>query len=128
MDVSLFDEMIIILTLSVISLCICFKLKIPGIIGFFIAGAIAGPHSHLALVKSVGEVEILAETGVILLLFTIGIEFSIAHLVQFKKPALLGGSLQVILTIFFTFLILKFFNYKASEAIFAGFLVSLSQC
>lgn len=125
MDVSLFDEMIIILTLSVISLCICFKLKIPGIIGFFITGAIAGPYS-LGLVKSVHEVEILAETGVILLLFTIGIEFSIAHLVQFKKPALLGGSLQVIFTIIFTFLILKLFGYKTGDAIFAGFLVSLS--
>ncbi|MEQ8187804.1 MAG: cation:proton antiporter [Candidatus Eremiobacterota bacterium] len=125
MNVSLFDEMIIILTLSVISLCICFKLKIPGIIGFFITGAIAGPYS-LGLVKSVHEVEILAETGVILLLFTIGIEFSIAHLVQFKKPALMGGSLQVIFTIIFTFLILKLFGYKTGDAIFAGFLVSLS--
>ncbi len=125
MHPSLFDEMIIILTLSVISLCICFKLKIPGIVGFFIAGAIAGPYS-LALVKSVHEVEVLAETGVILLLFTIGIEFSIAHLVQFKKPALLGGSLQVIFTILFTFLILTLYGYKTGDAIFAGFLVSLS--
>ncbi len=125
MKPSLFDEMIIILTLSVISLCICFRLKIPGIVGFFIAGAIAGPYS-LALVKSVHEVEVLAETGVILLLFTIGIEFSIAHLVQFKKPALMGGSLQVIFTILSTFLILKLFGYRTGDAIFAGFLVSLS--
>ncbi|MEQ8221353.1 MAG: cation:proton antiporter [Candidatus Eremiobacterota bacterium] len=125
MNPSLFDEMIIILTLSVISLCICFRLKIPGIVGFFIAGAIAGPYS-LALVKSVHEVEVLAETGVILLLFTIGIEFSIAHLVQFKKPALMGGSLQLIFTILSTFLILKLFGYRTGDAIFAGFLVSLS--
>ncbi len=125
MSVSLFDEMIIILILSVITLCICFKLKIPGIIGFFITGAIAGPYS-LGIVKSVHEVEILAETGVILLLFTIGIEFSIAHLMKFKKPALIGGSLQVIFTVLFTFFILILFGYQPGKAIFAGFLVSLS--
>ncbi|MEQ8168505.1 MAG: cation:proton antiporter [Candidatus Eremiobacterota bacterium] len=125
MSVSLFDEMIIILILSVITLCICFKLKIPGIIGFFITGAIAGPYS-LGLIKSVHEVEILAETGVILLLFTIGIEFSIAHLMKFKKPALIGGSLQVIFTVLFTFFILTLFGYQPGKAIFAGFLVSLS--
>jgi len=125
MVVSLFDEMIIMLTLSVISLCICYRLKVPSILGFFITGAIAGPHTF-KFVKSVHEVEILSEIGVILLLFTIGIECSIAHLVQFKKPALLGGSIQVIFTVLSTFFILKFLDYKFGEAIFAGFLVSLS--
>ncbi len=86
---------------------------------------LAGPHG-LALIKSIHEVETLAEVGIVLLLFTIGIEFSLKSLLQFKRSILIGGSLQVLLTILATFFIARQLGQAFGESIFIGFLISLS--
>ena len=87
-----------ILGLSIAVILLFQRLRIPAILGFLVAGVIAGPHG-LGLVGAQQEVEVLAEVGVILLLFTIGIEFSLKELLALRKSVLLGGSLQVLLTI-----------------------------
>jgi len=74
----------------------------------------------------VHEVEIFAEVGVVLLLFTIGIEFSLKRLLQIKKSVLVGGSLQVLLTFLATWFIARQFGQSSGEAVFIGFLVALS--
>jgi len=125
MEIQLFYDILIILGLSVISVFICNKIKIPPIVGFLITGIIAGP-SGLGLIFSKHDVEILGEVGVILLLFTIGIEFSFSKLIKIKKNILLGGTLQVVLTIGIFYLMAYQFGYSSSEAVFIGFLAALS--
>jgi CPA2 family monovalent cation:H+ antiporter-2 len=98
---------------------------VPTIVGFLLTGIIAGPHG-LGLIKAVHEVETLAEIGVVLLLFTIGIEFSLKSLVQVRRSVLLGGSLQVLLTIIVALVIARLFGQSFGESVFIGFLVSLS--
>ena len=98
MEILLLNDIVIIFGLSVAILFICHRLRVPAIVGFLLAGILAGPYGF-GLVKAVHEVEILAEVGVVLLLFTIGIEFSLKRLLQIKKSVLLGGSIQVLLTI-----------------------------
>ena len=88
-------------------------------------GVLAGPHG-LGLIKALHEVELLAEVGVVLLLFTIGIEFSLKSLLQIKKSVLLGGSLQVTLTLLAAFFIATHFGQNFGEAVFIGFLAALS--
>ncbi len=102
------------------------KLKIPSIVGFLIAGTIIGPYG-MGLIKDPHEVEIIAEIGVILLMFTIGIEFSIPRLMSLKKEVFLLGTLQVLLTILAIALISQFvLNVAINKAIFFGFIVALS--
>ncbi len=102
------------------------KLKIPSIVGFLIAGTIIGPYG-MGLIKDPHEVEIIAEIGVILLMFTIGIEFSIPRLISLKKEVFLLGTLQVLLTILAIALISQFvLNVAINKAIFFGFIVALS--
>ncbi|WP_456433657.1 cation:proton antiporter [Thermosulfuriphilus sp.] len=104
----------------------CHYLRIPNLIGFIIAGTIIGPFG-LKLIQNVHEVEILAELGVVLLLFTIGLEFSPAHLQRLKRVALLGGSSQISLTIFLTGgLYWLFISPDSSKAAFVGSFVALS--
>ena len=97
MGIPLLTDIDIILGLSIGILFVFLRLKMPALIGFFLTGILAGPNG-LGLVKAVHEVEVMAEVGVVLLLFTIGIEFSIGQLLQIRKSVLLGGSLQVVLT------------------------------
>ncbi len=127
MEIPLLTDIVILFTLSVGVLYVCQKLRIPSIIGFLLTGMIAGPHG-LELVQSAHEVEVLAEIGVILLLFSIGIEFSLKKLLHIRKTVLLGGTLQVTVTIGSIVFLLYFFTPQLSlgQSIFIGFLVALS--
>lgn len=119
-------DITLVLAVSAVALYLCLKIKIPSIVAFLIAGMIAGPHG-LALVSEVEQVEKLAEVGVLLLLFTIGIEFSLEKLLSSKRYFLLGGSLQMLLTIIaFTFLSRYLAGMEWNKALFTGFLFSLS--
>lgn len=115
----------VIFAIAVVVLYICHRLRIPSIVGFLLTGILAGPYG-IGLVKSVHQVESIAEIGVILLLFSIGLEFSFKSLISIKKTILLGGSFQVGFTILLTFLIARMTGLPVNQAVFLGFLVSLS--
>ncbi|MDO9515388.1 MAG: cation:proton antiporter [Syntrophales bacterium] len=125
MEIQLLDDVIIILGLSVLVAFVCHQVRVPTIVGFFLTGILAGPHG-LGLVKAVHEVEFLAEVGVVLLLFTIGIEFSLNRLLQIKRAVLAGGMIQVSLTLLAVFAVARQMGQPVGEAIFMGFLVALS--
>jgi len=121
----LLQDIVIIFGLSIVVLFICHRFRVPTIVGFLLTGIMAGPHG-LRLIEAIHEVEILAEVGVVLLLFTIGIEFSFRSLVQIKKSVLLGGSLQVTLTLITAFFIARYLGQAFGQAVFIGFLAALS--
>ena len=125
MEVPLLYDIVVIFGMAITVIFICHRIQVPVIVGFLLTGVLAGPHG-LGLVKAVHEVEILAEIGVVLLLFTIGIEFSLKNLLQIKKAVLMGGSVQVLLTILATFVIVRQVVPLLGESVFIGFLISLS--
>ena len=125
MEIPLLYDICIIFILSIAGLLVCHKLHVPAIVGFLLTGLIAGPHG-LALIQADGEVEILAEVGIILLLFTVGIEFSLSSLLRVKRSVLVGGPLQVGLTLLAAFLVVRHFGMVANEAIFIGCLSAVS--
>lgn len=118
-------DIVIIFALSALVLFVFHRLKIPPIIGFLFTGVLAGPGGFGA-VTAIAEVEVLAEVGVILLMFTIGLEFSIRDLLRMKKAVLGGGGLQVGLSIGGTFLVFFALGMPPAVGAFAGFLVALS--
>lgn len=125
MELELLKDVVIIFTLSVIVIFLFSKMKVPAIVGFLLTGVLAGPHA-LQLISNPHDIEIIAEIGVILLLFTIGIEFSLKKLKRIQRYVLLGGGLQVGITILITTLLVNSFGFSWQQAVFAGFLVSLS--
>lgn len=125
MHFPLFGELIIILGLAAAILLLFRRFKLPGILAFIITGTIAGPHG-LGWVKEVEEVEALAEIGVVLLLFVIGMEFSLKKLASLGRTVFIGGGLQVGLTIAAVTFVLGTFGMRTESAVFIGFLVALS--
>ena len=126
MEIKLLQDIAIIFGLAIVVLQVCHAIKVPALIGFLATGAMVGPHG-LHVVKNVHEVELLAEIGVVLLLFTIGLEFSLKELFRLKKKVLIGGALQVFLTIIVVALIIFFaFSLPLNRSIFIGFLMALS--
>lgn len=119
------NELVALFLVSVGIAYLCYRLKLVPIVGFLIAGVIIGPNA-LALVSDQELVDILAEIGVILLLFTIGIEFSLEKLNRIRKAIVVGGGFQVILTTLAVVGILSAFGVSLNSAIYTGFLVALS--
>jgi CPA2 family monovalent cation:H+ antiporter-2 len=104
---------------------ICQRLGIVPIIGFLLTGVLLGPHS-LGLVHHESLINSLAEIGVILVLFTIGMEFSIDRLGSIKRYILVGGTAQVLLTIAIVLLVLLPFGVNGRDGFFTGCLIALS--
>jgi CPA2 family monovalent cation:H+ antiporter-2 len=101
------------------------RLRIVPIVGFLLAGVAIGPHA-LGLVRSQDAIDAAAEIGVILLLFTIGIEFSLSRLAAMWRLIVIGGGLQVLLTVGVSTAVLAVFDVSWQAGVFTGCLVSLS--
>ena len=125
MEIPLLKDIVMILGIAIVVILIFQKAKVPPLLGFLFAGIIAGPYG-LNLVSSSHEVELLSEIGIIFLLFVIGIEFSLKELASIKRTVMLGGSLQVGGTIAFTTLLCHLGGMQINNAVFIGFLLSLS--
>jgi len=125
MQIPILTDIVVILGLSIAVILIFRKLGVPSIIGFLITGIIAGPYAF-QLIGSTEGVQVFAEIGVILLLFIIGIEFSIKSLAAIKKSVFIGGSFQVFVTIGIVALIGYLIGLKWNSAIFLGFIFCLS--
>lgn len=119
------NEIVALFLVSVLIAYICYKIKLVPIAGFLIAGVIIGPNA-LGLVQDQYLVDMLAEIGIILLLFTIGIEFSLDKLSRIKNAIFIGGGLQVLLSVAAVVGILLFFGVDWKVAVYTGFLVALS--
>lgn len=124
MQQTILDEIVILFLLSIIVNVLCSRMKIPATVGFLITGILCGP-SMLGVVDNAHAVDILAELGVALLLFTIGMELSGEALARLKKPVFMGGSLQIGLTIAAVALLAPK-GISLPTGIFLGCLVALS--
>jgi len=96
--VLILKDLAVIFTISLVVILGFHRFKLPALPGFIVAGILVGPNA-LGLISDVQRVEGLAEVGVILLLFTIGIEFSLERLREMGRQATVGGGLQMGLTI-----------------------------
>ncbi|MDH7593721.1 MAG: cation:proton antiporter [Methanomicrobiales archaeon] len=126
METGILTSIVLIFGLSIIVLYLCEQLKIPTVVGLILTGLIAGPHGLSLIGGAQGEVETLAEIGIILLLFTIGLELSFDTLWSIRNVSIIGGSIQVILTCAATSLAAMLLGRTMQEALLIGFLVSLS--
>ena len=97
----------------------------PTVAGLLATGALAGPYG-LGLVKEVHAIEALAEMGVVLLLFTIGLEFSLKRLRHIFRRVALGGLVQVGSTVAVAAVIALALDETPGRAVFYGFVFALS--
>ena len=119
------QEITIIATVSVIVTIILGRFKLPVVAGLVLSGALVGPNA-LSLAKDLEAIEIIAEVGVVFLLFTIGLEFSLSRLKHIFRQVALGGLLQVSATATITIMIALALERSLPEAVVYGFVFALS--
>jgi CPA2 family monovalent cation:H+ antiporter-2 len=122
---TIIKDIVLILLVSLPIVYIFRKINLPGIAGFLIAGMIIGPYGF-HLISDTSDIRIMAEVGVILLLFVIGLEVKPGSLYKIKKLLLWSGGLQLFLTVLISALIIYSFKVPLNKALFLGILISLS--
>ena len=124
-ELHILRDVLIIFTVSIGVVFLFQKLRLPSIAGFLVAGTLVGPYG-LNLVSDREQVETLAEIGVILLLFTIGLEFSLTQMKASRRLLIIGGAIQLIGTLGLGIAGGLLVGLSVHEAVFWGLLLSLS--
>ncbi len=119
------QDITVIFALAVAAVLICHRLRVPSVVGFLFAGIIAGPDVT-GLVAGAHEIELVSEIGVVLLLFVIGLEFSLGHLIDLRRQLFVGGSVQLFGTAAIVGTATFLLGSGASQSIYVGFVVALS--
>lgn len=119
------QDLLVLFGLGVFVVVAFHRLNLPPVLGFLITGVICGPFGF-KLVDDAHSIETLAEMGLVLLLFTTGIEFSIGTFLKMRRFLLIAGGLQLLGTIAMTAALANFAGINWTTAAFLGMLVSLS--
>lgn len=125
MELVILKDIVIIFAFATAVNYLFTKIRIPTIIGYLLTGIVAGP-SLLGVIESPHEIEFMAEIGIILLMFTIGLEFSLNHLIKIRNIVFFGGFVQLIFTAGITALFARMYDMSWGAALFIGFLTALS--
>lgn len=119
------EELAVIAVLAVIVTVSLARIRLPTVAGLLAAGALAGPYGT-GLVGSSEAIRVLAEVGVVLLLFSIGLEFSLARVRDVFRQAAVGGAVQVVLTVALVAGIAVALGEPPARGLFWGFVFAMS--
>jgi CPA2 family monovalent cation:H+ antiporter-2 len=118
-------SLVIILGISAVVVFVLHRARVPSVVGFLLAGILLGPYG-LHFIKDIKTIQEFAEIGVILLLFTIGLEFSLSRFLKMRMEVFGIGGLQVFTTVVLTAFISYQWIGSYNTAVFIGFLMALS--
>lgn len=119
-------DLSIIVVAGFIGAIIAQQLKQPLVLGYILAGVLVGPYTGVVPITEIHNIELLAEIGVALLLFGLGLEFSLKELKLVRNIALLGTHIQILITMAFGFVIGRVLGFEAVPSLWLGALLSLS--
>ncbi len=118
-------DLLIVLVVAVAGGMLARWLRLPIILGYLVGGIAIGPYGF-GLVQDTETIDNLATIGVVLLLFTIGLEFSLKEIIRLGKVALLGGIAQIVLSAAVGFGLGRLVGLSVLGAVFFGFIIALS--
>lgn len=125
MEFNILESIVLLLVVALVVSFTLVKLNIPTVIGFIISGILIGPHGA-GIVSNTETINSIAEFGIILLMFTIGIEFAPARLFHIGREIIIGGGIQVFLTSALICIIAYFSGIGSMTGILIGFILALS--
>ena len=124
-EARLLIDLTLLVGIAIPIVALAHRLSAPSLVGFLAAGVLVGP-SGFGLISATHEVELLAEIGVALLLFEVGLELSLSHVRQWARSVFMGGGLQVGCTLLVVAASAVAFGIPPGQAIFYGSLAALS--
>jgi CPA2 family monovalent cation:H+ antiporter-2 len=106
---------------------LCHLLRQPVVLGYIVAGVLIGPHTHVPVfVRDLHTVEIMSELGVILLMFSLGLHFSLRKLAQVGAAAFVAAALEIMLMLLIGYGTGRLFGWARMDSIFLGAILAIS--
>ena len=126
-SVAFLQDLAVVMIVAALVTVIFHRFKQPVVLGYIIAGVIIGPHTPpYKLIHDEATINTLSELGVILLMFSLGLEFSLRKLKQVGAPALIAALLEILLLFWVGYEIGRFFAWSTMDSIFLGAMLSMS--
>jgi monovalent cation:H+ antiporter-2, CPA2 family len=121
------QDMAIVMVVSAVTMVICHRLHLPVVLGYILAGLLIGPHTPpYSLVTDIHSIHTLAALGVIFLLFSIGLEFSLTKLLKVGAVAFIASTFEIIFMVWVGFSLGKLMGWKQMDSLFLGAILSIS--
>lgn len=126
-DIHFIQDLAVMMAIAGLVTVIFHRLKQPVVLGYILAGVIIGPHTPpFALVNDKNTIQIFSELGVIFLMFSLGLEFSVRNLIKVGLPALLTAALEILVMIWVGYEIGQFFHWNDIDSLFLGAMLAIS--
>jgi CPA2 family monovalent cation:H+ antiporter-2 len=122
----LFCDLTYIFLAAVLGGLVAWRLRLPLILGFIFGGIVVSPFTPGPHLSNLHTFEVFAEVGVVLLMFSIGVEFSIPDLMRVKWVALIGGPIGILLMVGIAAMAAKFLGWSLAEGVVVGATVSVA--
>src|SRR5687767_12327125 len=116
----------LVLCVAAVTTVVFQRLRQPVVFGYLFAGMIIGPHVPIPIVADVATVQTLAETGVILLLFSLGLEFSLRKLIRVGRRASMVALVQAGVVVWVGYEPARGFGWTKIESFYAGAIIAIS--
>src|SRR4051794_19035387 len=122
----LLGQLALILCVAAVTTVLFQKIRQPVVLGYLLAGIIVGPHTPVPLFADTGTAQMVSEMGVILLMFSLGLEFSLSKVIRIAPTAGVVGVIECSLMISLGYLSGRLFGWTAYESVFTGAMVAIS--
>ncbi len=124
---SFLHDLAVVMIVAGLVTILCHRFKQPVVLGYILAGVIIGPHTPpFPLIKNDATIQTLSELGVIFLMFSLGLEFSLRKLRQVGGTAFLAASLEIVVMTGIGFVIGRLFHWSKMDSLFLGAIIAIS--
>ncbi len=125
--IELLHDLAVVMLVAGITTILCHRLKQPVALGYIVAGFLIGPHTPpFELVKDEDTIKTLGEMGVVLLMFSLGLEFSLRKLTKVGMAAFVAAVLEILLMIWLGYEVGRAFGWNTMDSVFLGAMLSIS--
>jgi CPA2 family monovalent cation:H+ antiporter-2 len=125
-SIDLLHDLAVVMLIAGITTVLCHRFKQPVALGYILAGLIIGPHTPVMMVKDEDTIRGLGDLGVVLLMFSLGLEFSLRKLTKVGMAALVAALLEITLMIWLGYEVGRGFGWSVMDSVFLGAMLSIS--
>src|SRR3954453_15351935 len=126
-EIGFLQDLAVVMIVAGLVTILCHRLKQPVVLGYIIAGVIIGPHTPpFPLIHDEASIHTLAELGIVFLMFSLGLEFSLRKLKEVGATAFIAAFLEIVLMVWAGYEIGRLFGWKAMDSLFLGAMLSIS--
>jgi CPA2 family monovalent cation:H+ antiporter-2 len=126
-DIAFLQDLAVVMIVAGLVTILFHRLKQPVVLGYILAGVIIGPHTPpFPLIQNRETIDTLAELGMVLLMFSLGLEFSLRKLRKVGVTAFIAATLEILLMVWVGYEIGRLFGWKVMDSVFLGAMLSIS--